>query len=275
MMNYRKLLKGLVFGLIATMLLIGLTSCAQEPDNTPRPHDPWGEVIVPPGGTINLAFVSALTGDWAAAGESHKNAVLMAIEDVDTIKGFSVSVHAIVDSGCDPEMSELAAKTVTSDSSIVGVVGPWCSWAYEAAAPIYEGANLVVISPGAMMAELTEGESEVFNRVVTRLDRAGYYVDRQVVNTSEYQEFASRYLSIYGEPIPKIEWDGDDWGYQAAFAYDAACILIHSIEQVAELDASGNLVIGRQNLASAVRVTSEYQGVTGEISFDEKGDRLP
>ena len=36
-----------------------------------------------------------------------------------------------------------------------------------------------------------------------------------------------------------------------------------------------NLVIGREALARSVRATSGYQGVTGVISFDERGDRVP
>jgi len=44
---------------------------------------------------------------------------------------------------------------------------------------------------------------------------------------------------------------------------------------VAVVDEAGNLVIGRQALANAVRATPGHQGVTGLISFDERGDRIP
>lgn len=41
------------------------------------------------------------------------------------------------------------------------------------------------------------------------------------------------------------------------------------------MDEAGNLVIGWQALANAVRATPGHQGVTGIISFDGQGDRLP
>jgi branched-chain amino acid transport system substrate-binding protein len=74
-------------------------------------------------------------------------------------------------------------------------------------------------------------------------------------------------------PLPTSASEG--LGVYAAYAYDAASILIRAIEQVAVVDASGSLVIGRQALANAVRATSDYPGVTGVVIFDGWGDRLP
>ncbi len=90
------------------------------------------------------------------------------------------------------------------------------------------------------------------------------------MNTEVYQDFARRYQSRYGQSLLD-----EEWGVIAAYTYDAASILLQAIEQVAVVDGAGNLVIGRQALAGAVRDTSGYQGVTGVISFDGKGDRPP
>ena len=79
-----------------------------------------------------------------------------------------------------------------------------------------------------------------------------------------------RYQDRYGQSL-----DSTEFGFYAAYAYDAAGILLQAIEQVAVVDEAGNLVIGRQALAKAVRATSGYQRVTGVISFDGNGDRLP
>jgi basic membrane protein A len=65
-----------------------------------------------------------------------------------------------------------------------------------------------------------------------------------------------------------------DLGYTSAYAYDATGVLLRAIERVAVMDDTGNLVIGRRRLAEAVRATEGYEGVTGIISFDRKGDRL-
>ncbi|TEU10116.1 MAG: hypothetical protein E3J21_27160 [Anaerolineales bacterium] len=92
----------------------------------------------------------------------------------------------------------------------------------------------------------------------------------QPVNTGVYQDFARRYQGRYGQSLDSVES-----GFYAAYAYDATVILIKAIEIVAVVDEAGNLVIGRQALANAVRATPGHQGVTGIISFDKRGDRVP
>jgi branched-chain amino acid transport system substrate-binding protein len=105
---------------------------------------------------------------------------------------------------------------------------------------------------------------------MVRDDQGGDERNRQPINTDAYQDFARRYQSRYGQSLLD-----EEWGVIVAYAYDAAGIFLQAIEQVAVVDASGNLVVGRQALANAVRATSGYQGVTGVISFDDQGDRLP
>lgn len=55
-------------------------------------------------------------------------------------------------------------------------------------------------------------------------------------------------------------------------AYDAMQILLKAIDSVAEEQADGSLIIDTGRLRDAVAATS-HQGLTGAISFDEKGDR--
>jgi ABC-type branched-subunit amino acid transport system substrate-binding protein len=239
----------------------------------PTPADPWGQVIVPPGDTVNLAFVGALSGEMALLGEVQKKAFLMAIEDVATIKGFSINASVIADGGCfDRDIGRKAADAIVSNPSIVGVVGHSCSASCDEGAAVYEKARLAVISPSCTWAALTEHGFQVFNRVAIPYDQGEDDPNRHVVNTSAYHEFANRYQSHYDWYIPEGVWGGE---WYAAYAYDATAVLIQAIEQVAVVDGAGNLVIGRQALANAVRATSGYQGVTGIIGFDSEGDRLP
>lgn len=55
-------------------------------------------------------------------------------------------------------------------------------------------------------------------------------------------------------------------------AYDAATILMMAVEKVASKKPDGSLVIGKKELRDAVAAT-DYDGITGKISFDEHGDR--
>ena len=60
-----------------------------------------------------------------------------------------------------------------------------------------------------------------------------------------------------------------------AYGYDAMQLLLTAISQTATLRSDGALVINRSDLTRAVRGTSHYSGVTGTISFDAQGNRLP
>jgi ABC-type branched-subunit amino acid transport system substrate-binding protein len=193
----------------------------------------------------------------------------MAIDDQGPLKGFPVSI-IVADGGCQDAMGTAAAQTMIADPAIVGVIGHTCSSSCVAGAPVYDGAHLVMISPSCTGPDLSGPGYQVFNRVAIRDDQGGDERNGQVVNTDIYQDFARRYQSRHGQSLDSIEV-----GFFAAYAYDATAILIQAIEQVAVVDEVGNLVIGREALARAVRATPGYQGVTGIISFDGQGDRVP
>jgi len=235
----------------------------------PVPADAWGQVVVPPGDPIHIGLVADFSGAVSWLGPLKENAVRMALDDQGPVKGFPVSV-TVADGGCQGATGTAAAQTMGSDPAIVGVIGHTCSSSCGPGAAVYEGAHLVMISPSCTGPDLSGPGYQVFNRVAIREDQGGDERNMQAVNTGVYQDFAHRYQSRYGQPL-----DSEGLGVYAAYAYDAAGILLRAIERVAVVDEAGNLVIGRQALASAVRATPGYQGVTGIISFDERGDRVP
>jgi branched-chain amino acid transport system substrate-binding protein len=79
----------------------------------------------------------------------------------------------------------------------------------------------------------------------------------------EYEQFLADYTAILGqEPVSAFH----------AHAYDATKMIFDAIEQVAQQDGEGNLLIGRQALREALYGTSGLQGITGNISCNELGD---
>ena len=58
------------------------------------------------------------------------------------------------------------------------------------------------------------------------------------------------------------------------FYYDATRLLLTRIGEVASMHRGGNLVIDRAALASAVRDTEDFLGVTCFITLDEFGSRI-
>lgn len=78
-----------------------------------------------------------------------------------------------------------------------------------------------------------------------------------------YPEMLEKYKAKYGETPTEVFH---------ANAYDAAQIALAAIEKVAEQDADGNTYIGRKALRNALFATSEYEGVSGQITCGPTGD---
>jgi Tol biopolymer transport system component len=233
------------------------------------PQDPWGLIVIPSGDALGIGLVADFSGHMSELGPLYENAVRMAIEDQGHIAGFPVGV-VTADGGCGEEMGIGAAQVIIGDPSIAGVVGHACSSSCRAALPIYQEARYVLISPSCTGTDLSTPGYAVFNRVMLRDDQGSDERNREIVTTDPYRDFAARYEERYGQAL-----DGEDLGSSAAYAYDAASILLSAIAKVAVVDSSGALIVGRQSLAEAVRSTPGYPGVTGIIHFDVRGDRLP
>ncbi len=82
-------------------------------------------------------------------------------------------------------------------------------------------------------------------------------------NTFYQDEFLPAYQEAYGT-APTAPFH--------AHAYDATMMLLDAIEAVAQQDADGNLMIGRQALRDALYATSGFEGITGTLTCDEFGD---
>jgi branched-chain amino acid transport system substrate-binding protein len=78
-----------------------------------------------------------------------------------------------------------------------------------------------------------------------------------------YAKFVAAYEATYGEK-PTAPFH--------AHAYDAYMVIANAVEKVAQVDAEGNLLIGRKKLRDAIRATKGYQGLSGKIGCDANGD---
>jgi branched-chain amino acid transport system substrate-binding protein len=79
---------------------------------------------------------------------------------------------------------------------------------------------------------------------------------------SGYQDFLARHEAKYGEKV---------LAPFHAHAYDAAGIIFAAIEKVA-VDQDGTLYIGRKALRDAMLATSNFQGLTGNLTCTATGD---
>ncbi|MGD8403518.1 MAG: branched-chain amino acid ABC transporter substrate-binding protein [Anaerolineales bacterium] len=80
---------------------------------------------------------------------------------------------------------------------------------------------------------------------------------------STYDEFLAAYVDKYGsEPISVFH----------AHSFDATNMVFACVEEVADQDNDGTLHIGRQALRDCLFNTTDFQGITGNLTCDQYGD---
>jgi branched-chain amino acid transport system substrate-binding protein len=78
-------------------------------------------------------------------------------------------------------------------------------------------------------------------------------------------KFDAAYQAAYGQPAGKLS--PYSWT-----AYDSVAVLIKAVESVAVVGGDGKLYVPRAALVAAVRGTSNYQGLSGIVTCDIKGE---
>ena len=91
----------------------------------------------------------------------------------------------------------------------------------------------------------------------------GMYMSGPYVAGDAYQELLAKWDAKFGGKPPS--------GYHA-FGYDAGNIVFQAIEAVAVVDADCTVHIGRQALRDAMYGTTNFPGLTGNLSCDANGD---
>lgn len=98
--------------------------------------------------------------------------------------------------------------------------------------------------------------------VVLPQTKGMYFSGPQTPTTPAYDDFVAAYEEAYGEaPIQAFH----------AHAYDAAMMVFTAIENIAQEDSDGNLVIDLQGLRDELHDIT-YDGLTGTLKCDEFGD---
>lgn len=116
--------------------------------------------------------------------------------------------------------------------------------------------NIIMMSDGALI------ESS-FIEAVKNEGKGMYFVGPVGPTGPDVNALADEYRSKYNSLPATIYY---------LSAYDAAGLLMETIEKVAVQDRDGSLHIGRKALRDALYATKEFKGVTGSLSCDEFGD---
>jgi branched-chain amino acid transport system substrate-binding protein len=80
---------------------------------------------------------------------------------------------------------------------------------------------------------------------------------------SAYTDFLAKHLKKYGEAPLSV---------YHAHGYDAFNMIAAAVEKVAQKNADGSLLIGRQAMRDALAATKDFKGLTGSLTCDPNGD---
>jgi branched-chain amino acid transport system substrate-binding protein len=129
------------------------------------------EVVYEPGDEVVVGVSLGLSGEGIAPlGIDIQRGVEIANADRPTVTVDDEEWDVVLDSQdslCSAEGGQTVANRFTADDTIVGVVGPMCSSACDAAAPIYDSADFTTISPSCTNPALTTSGYTSFNRATS------------------------------------------------------------------------------------------------------------
>lgn len=154
--------------------------------------------------TIKIAMVIPATGPLTQYGDMVKEGVATAVEQINAAGGINGKKieTTIVDDACEPKQGPVAANRVVN-AKIHYVVGPVCSGAAIAAAPIYNNEGVVVITPSATSPALTEGKNfHYIFRTIGRDDQQGPSAAKFIIEKAKPKKVAVLHdKQSYGQGI--------------------------------------------------------------------------
>ncbi len=156
------------------------------------------------GQNIIIGMGAPMTGDNAQFGKDISQAAKIAITDAGTFKGFKFELDAEDDGGTAEGGAAVANKFV-ANPQVVAIEGHIFSGATKAAIPLYEAANIPMMSPSATNPALTTTGSKVFNRDVFTDAAQGKYAAEYLYNNLKVTKLAIMHDGqAYGQGLAQV-----------------------------------------------------------------------
>ena len=147
-------------GAVLVMTLVA-AACSRASDSAPTAEPDslsagaLGTVEVAPGEAVQIRSLNTITGDVAYLGLPNQRGVELAVADFGPVHGFEVDLGTRYDDLCSSDGAQAAAQQIVADEDVIGVIGPSCSTAAVAAAPLVTAAGMVLIAPSNTSPTLT------------------------------------------------------------------------------------------------------------------------
>jgi len=138
---------------------------------------------------VKIGAVLVLTGPNAKAGQSAKQGIEMAVEEINASGGVKSRKIKVIyeDDGGEPQKSVSAVQKLINVDKVLAILGPMWSSCVLAVAPIVESKGVVILSPTASSPKITYAGDYIFRNT---------YSD--AIEGAKTAEFASKELK-YGK----------------------------------------------------------------------------
>lgn len=195
------LLASLAFGCAATQEV----APAVSPDSAAPAATPEGDVAADEGGKIVFGVATALTGNYAESGVMMSVGAQLAVDDINAAGGINGKMIElrIMDEKSDAKESPEVARKFVQDEEIMAVMGDLMSGQSMAAAPVYEEAGLVQLSPCSSASAFPLMGDYQFSVAGIATDESPTYVNQLLGETFNVQNLAIIYANT-------------DWGLEVA-----------------------------------------------------------
>ncbi|HEX7297326.1 MAG TPA: ABC transporter substrate-binding protein, partial [Pyrinomonadaceae bacterium] len=143
-------MKRLIVVIIISILLFG---CSRQPDPNQRDRSP-----------LKIGFFGDLSGPTFNFGQSAKNGMLMAVDQINLaggINGRKLDVVIEDDRGSPERAAELAGKLISQDQ-VISIIAAGTSGNSRAAAPKAQAAHIPMISPSSTDPAVTQVGDYIF-----------------------------------------------------------------------------------------------------------------
>jgi branched-chain amino acid transport system substrate-binding protein len=115
---------------------------------------------------FEIAYFGALTGSSANLGVNIEQGAELAVDQYNDKNGAGCISIKKFDSQGSPDVAPGLARSLVTDTKIIGIVGPPFSGESEAADPIFDSAGIPLITPSATRVSLSSHGWKVFHRAV-------------------------------------------------------------------------------------------------------------
>lgn len=152
-----------LFALASIFMVVSvlLGACGPKAASAYKCTDPLGCVVVEKDAPIRIAYALVVEGPDASLGTDSKRGIEIQIDD----RGGKLLGHPIElvgeNTGCNAEGGQAAATKLSTDKSIVAIVGTSCSSEARAGFPILSEAGFAMISPSNTAPDLTDPAKHV------------------------------------------------------------------------------------------------------------------